>query len=128
MSSTSINTDISRRLDIVARRGDTFILHLEVLNADLIPYNLSNYKVKLSIVKERRQEPLITMYGNDNHEGLNFITNGDGFISINVPSEVTSTWREGDYVYDLSITSLFGEENKVTWLVGQFILNPDITI
>lgn len=132
MSSTVINTDISRKLDIVMRKGDTFILNLEVLDSELSPFNLTNYKVKMSIVKSRAMRPLITIYGNDYHEGLNFIINTEGLIAINVPSSITETWKEGEYIYDISLTAIgLGgdiEEVKTTWLNGKFIVNPDITI
>jgi hypothetical protein len=127
-----ISTDISRRLDIVARRGDTFILHLEVLDSELNPYNLINYKVKMSIVQSLGAKPLCTLSGNDTClvGALNHISNGDGFISIEVPSSVTKKWKDGEYLYDLSLTaiSLCGDGDKTTWLTGKFIINPDITL
>lgn len=131
MSRAQINTDISRELDIVMRKGDTFVLDLQILDSASVGFNITNYTAKMSILKGRTQRPLTTLYSTNIESLGNYITMGDGFISMHIPSEITENWKEGEYIYDLQLTSPFLEGSTprtTTWLKGKFIINPDITL
>jgi hypothetical protein len=130
VSRAQINTDISRELDIIARKGDTFILDLEIADAENNRFDVTNHTAKMSILKGRTQRPLITLYSENSAHPGSEITMGNGYVSIQVHSDVTENWKEGEYVYDLQLTSsnYAGGARTLTWLRGKFIINPDITL
>lgn len=130
MSSTVINTDISRELNIIARKGDTFMLLLQVLDSSNALFDISNYRAKMSILKGRSPRPMLTLYGGEPDQ-VNLISLGDGFVQIEVPAEQTHHWVSGTCKYDLQLTSPSGQgltERTTTWLRGTFTINPDITL
>lgn len=123
------NLDISEKLDIVCKRGDSFSMSITMTDSSGSPINNSTYVFKLMVkskdVNEGRSAGINLPVAYD--ETLVIIDNvnggADGVATFN---ETASNMQidPGTYVYDIQYTN--GTEVK-TILEGLFKVNPDVT-
>ena len=115
----SINLDIAKRLDITCRKGDTFLLTLNITDEDGVAVNLNSYAFQMEV--------------RDSSDDSVVISDSDTVITGNAQSTVgrldilipaTAVNVSGAYIYDIE-TSL--SNNIKTWLYGVFQINDDVT-
>ena len=124
-----INLDRSQRLDIICRKGDTFILNLEIKNDEGVAVNLFETTNVYSFVMEVRLSDtsataLLTPTVTISQEST-------GLVTFTVPA-ATMIVNSGLYVYDIQQTrtnSSISEVLAVEALVyGTFKINEDVTV
>lgn len=132
----ALNLDVSKRVDITVRRGDTMKLTLEVKDSDNVAVDLTTYN---DFKFEVRTDDLEDTAYADGDDGIVLSTeddsSGDKHISYSIDSSnITFTCsaanmrgvESGLYVYDLEATNSSSEVQ--TWLYGIFKVNEDITV
>jgi len=115
----SINLDISKRLDITCRKGDTFFITINITDAGGQAIDLTPYSFQLEVRDDASDSILIQT------TDIVFTKNSSstiGRLDIQIPSQYVNF--SGVYVYDLE-TTLSG--NVKTWLHGLFKVNEDVT-
>ena len=123
------NLDISEKLDIVCKRGDSFSMSITMTDSSGSPINTSDYAFKLMVKSKDLNE--------GRSAGINLPVSYDTTIlTIDVSSggsDGVATFNKsagemeidpGTYVYDIQYTN--GAEVK-TILEGLFKVNPDVT-
>lgn len=124
---TSINLDISNRVDITTRRGDTFAIELTFKdeNGDVI--DLSTGYEWLMQVRESDTSASALLNGDSTDNTKNdfgFAADSNGLLIINAPASVMSTIQGGLYVYDLQSSQ---GATVSTWIYGLFKVNEDVS-
>ena len=124
-----INLDRSQRLDIICRKGDTFILNLEIKNDEGVAVNLFETTNVYSFVMEVRLSDtsataLLTPKVTISQEST-------GLVTFTVPAE-TMIVNSGLYVYDIQQTRTNSSTSEVlaveTLVYGTFKINEDVTV
>jgi len=124
-----INLDRSQRLDIICRKGDTFILNLEIKNDEGVAVNLFETTNVYSFVMEVRLSDtsataLLTPTVTISQEST-------GLVTFTVPAE-TMIVNSGLYVYDIQQTRTNSSTSEVlaveTLVYGTFKINEDVTV
>lgn len=126
-----INLDRSQRLDIICRKGDTFILNLEIKNDSSDPANLFETTNVYTFVMEVRLSdtsatalltPVVTVSQTT-----------AGLVTFSVPAE-TMIVNSGLYVYDIQQTRTDTSSSEAavlaveTLIYGTFKINEDVTV
>lgn len=110
-----ITTDISKRLDIIARKAETFSKTIQVLNNDGTGFVFTNYSAQLVVMSYMASITPVLIF--ELGSGLTLST---GQILLEKDnSEMLINPK--DYVYFLKITD--PSDNINTWLNGKFIIN-----
>lgn len=134
-----MNLDVSKRVDITVRRGDTMKLTLEIKDSggaavDLTAYSDFKFEVRTSDTEDAAYV--------DGDDGVILSTEDDSsgskYVSSTVDSENSAKLTfecsavnmravgSGLYVYDIEATNSSSEVQ--TWLYGVFKVNEDITV
>ena len=134
---TKVNLDVSEKLNITCKRGDTFNLGLLMKDSDGDLLDVSEYQflmqVKGDVDPITGQRPLImgtADQGQPANSGDSVITNftitndDEGNVTILAASVVMAAIQPGSYVYDIQHTA---EEITTTIFEGRFIVNDDIS-
>ena len=134
---TKVNLDVSEKLNITCKRGDTFNLGLLMKDADGDLLDVSEYQflmqVKGDVDPITGQRPLIIgtsdqgqLASNDDAVPTNFsITSDDqGGVIILAAASVMAAIQPGSYVYDIQQTV---DDITTTIFEGRFIVNDDIS-
>ena len=121
----TVSVDISNRLDIIAKRGDTFELNLE-FGVAMPEHGVNSNAFEMKIATSDTVA----------HESLAFVYTSSTGDATNSKLKITSTNSEvgglspGLYVYDLQITDAEGVRftagDVKTLLYGTFKVNDDI--
>lgn len=131
-----INLDRSQRLDIICRKGDTFILNLELKDEDGVAIDLTGdpTNVYSFIMQVRLSDTSETVLLSPNVEIDNKV---DGLVTFSVPASDMSV-NAGLYVYDIQQTrqdtsrpgpdSDYQELSVETLVYGTFKINEDVTV
>ena len=120
----TVSVDISNRLDVICKRGDTFELNLE-FGVDMPEHTVSGtFDMKIATSDTATPESLTISYVSSTGEAANSklaITSSDTEIGGLAP---------GLYVYDLQVTDTSGVRFAAgaikTLLYGTFKVNDDI--
>jgi len=130
---TSVNFDISKQVNMTVRRGDSFMLTVNVTDSsgeavDLTDYTF-NMDVRTSDSRVNRNNVVLSQAGTQPGGIAVTATTTTGELIIKVLGEFTDPIPGGDYLYDLqaSGTDSSGAVTEQTWLTGDFIVNQDIT-
>lgn len=128
---TSVNLDISQRVDIICRKGDTFDLEFIIEDADGVPVDVTTPTVYTFRMEVRENStapgpPMIDTTG-DPATGFEIIGTFDGVVSVLSNATFMETVPSGTFVYDLEATKV-ADSNVQTWFYGLFKVNEDITI
>lgn len=123
------NLDISEKLDIVCKRGDTFEMTITMTNSSGTAINNSSYiftlQVKSKDLNEGRSAGINLPVSYD--QTVLTITNVNGSASGSATFLADATTMEldpGTYVYDIQYDNA-GEIKTI--LEGLFKVNPDVT-
>lgn len=117
-TNSSVNLDLSKRLDITCRKGDTFFLTLNITDENGAAIDLTSYSFEMEV---RDVSDSVIVSNSD----VTFDKNAEsttGRLDITISSSVINF--SGTYIYDLEST-LSG--NVKTWMHGVFKVNKDTT-
>jgi|TARA_R110000803_G_scaffold46425_9_gene97496 hypothetical protein len=134
-----VNLDVSEKLDITCRKGDTFSLSLTLKdsNGTALTLSTSGYEFLMQVRSSRKvmskgkmleRELVIgtVSKGRTSSQGINFTFTTDdlGVATITVDDDTMRKVTPGRYVYDLQqiVSSV-----STTILKGNFIINDDIS-
>lgn len=131
---SKVNLDVSEKLDITCRKGDTFSLTLTLKNSSGTALTLatSSYEFLMQVrarQKVKGERKLIigsSTRGKSRDEGINFAFTTDdlGNVTITATDDIMRRVEPGRYVYDLQqIVSGV----STTILRGNFMVNDDIS-
>ena len=134
MATKKAITDVAQKLNITARKGDTFRLSVTFKNAQgeaiSIPGNYTfKMQVRNSAFDDTAAGALIEISETQAAAVTNGFdtTGGAGNVVINIDSTNMNNIDGGRYVYDLQATNT--SDNSVqTWLKGNFVVNEDVTV
>ena len=131
-----INLDRSQRLDIICRKGDTFILNLELKDEEGVAIDLTGdpTNVYSFIMQVRLSDTSETVLLSPNVAIDNKV---DGLVTFSVPASDLSV-NAGLYVYDIQQTRQdtsrpgpnrdYQELSVETLVYGTFKINEDVTV
>ena len=135
MATKKAVTDVAQKLNITARKGDTFRLSVTFKNSDGTGgiAITGNYTFKMDIrdsafddsaggalISISTTQALPTTNGFDT-------SGGSGNVVINISSSSMNGIDGGRYVYDLQATNT-ADQSVQTWLKGNFVVNEDVTV
>ncbi len=124
---TSINLDISNRVDITTRRGDTFVLELTFNDEQGDPIDLSSGYEWMMQVREADTSTTAVLDGDSNDPSANdfgFAGNNNGLLTITSSASIMAGVEGGIYVYDLQSSQ---GAVVTTWMYGIFKVNEDVS-
>ena len=118
--SSVVNLDVSKRLDVTCRKGDTFSLIINVTDAAGAVVDLTTYSFKMEVrATDTSEDSTIT------NDQLTITGTSLGVITITISSSVMAAIASGLYTYDLQ-TIVSGVTQ--TWLHGVLQVNEDVTV
>jgi hypothetical protein len=124
------NLDISEKLDIVCKRGDSFSMSITMTDSSGSPINNSTYVFKLMVkskdVNEGRSAGINLPVAYDSTIlTIDGVSGGsDGVATFNETASTMAAIDPGVYVYDIQYTD---DTEVKTILEGLFKVNPDVT-
>ena len=121
---TSVNLDISKRVDITCRKGDSFSLEMMISDADGVGIDLAQYTFKMEVRETDTSSVFLLSSINDDFQFYNNANGAEGALEI-VASSTAMEVESGLYVYDIQATT---GTQVTTWFYGIFKINEDITI
>lgn len=117
----SVNLDVSQRLDITCRKGDTFSLTLNITDPEGNAITLAGYNFQMEVRDASSDSIIIPTTDFLFTKDANSTT---GKLNITASAAIMNT--SGTYVYDLE-SELISSSEIQTWLYGLFTINEDIT-
>jgi hypothetical protein len=118
--SSVVNLDVSKRLDVTCRKGDTFSLIINVTDAAGAVVDLTTYSFKMEVrATDTSEDSTIT------NDQLTITGTSLGVITITIPAIIMAGIASGLYTYDLQ-TIVSGVTQ--TWLHGVLQVNEDVTV
>ncbi len=135
---SKLNLDVSEKLDITCKKGDTFNLALLLKDSSgtALTLSTSNYEFLMQVRGRksgaRKLRPLIMGTASkgksaETREGVNNFTvtiDDSGNATFSASDKIMSRIPAGRYVYDIQQTV---NEVSTTILEGNFIVNDDIS-
>jgi len=137
---TKVNLDVSEKLNITCKKGDTFNLGLLMKNSSGDPIDLQSARYEFLMQVRGEKDPVTgerpLIIGTDSKGKLaqreedgfsrNFsiTTDSSGNVTIKALSSVMEQVPSGSYVYDIQQTV---SEITTTIFEGRFIVNDDIS-
>jgi hypothetical protein len=131
MAITSVNLDISKRVDITCRKGDTFTLEFTIKDSDGAALDVTTpsvYTFKME-VRETDTTPGGAVIGTtgDTSTGFNILGTSAGLVTASSSASFMATVSSGIYVYDLEATKV-DDSSVQTWFYGIFKINEDVAV
>lgn len=131
MATNKANLDIAQKLNITARKGDTFRLSVTFKDNSGNAVGVSDYtyrmQVRSSATDDTASGAIIEISGDSLSDGFD-TSGGGGKVVINIPASKMSEVDGGKYVYDLEATNTADTSLVQTWLRGVFSVNEDVTV
>ena len=135
MATKKAVTDVAQKLNITARKGDTFRLSVTFKGSGGTAIGITdNYTFKMQVRSSAFDDTdsgaLITILETSSTAPVanGFDTSGgSGNVVINISSGTMNAIDGGRYVYDLQATNT-GDNSVQTWLKGNFVVNEDVTV
>lgn len=127
MATKKAVTDIAQKLNITARKGDTFRLSVTFTDSSNNAIGTTDYTYRMQI----RSSAFDDSAGGAiiNIGDSSFDTSGTGgTVVITIGSAVMAGIDGGRYVYDLEATNITDTSLVQTWLKGNFVVNEDVTV
>lgn len=132
MASKKANLDVAQRLNITARKGDTFRLKVTFTDSSNTPIAVSNYTYRLQVRDSADDNSaagaLIDLSGSASVNLDGFEVGSSGDVTIHISSGTMSNIDGGKYVYDLEAKHNTDNSLVQTWLKGSFVVNEDVTV
>ena len=124
------NLDTSARLDIICRKGDTFILDMD-FGESVTPSGTNSFSMHVRETDTSEGNDNIVIDVNDDNVAISANDSGvaNARMVITIPSSVMSTITSLNYVYDIQRTNTPTGQTPVvkTLLFGILRVNEDIT-
>lgn len=136
---TKVNLDVSEKLNITCKKGDTFNLGLVMKDANGDALDVSTYRFLMQVKgdpdPDTGERPLIIGTASEgklaqrDRDGLatNFTITSDenGNVTINAAANIMELIAAGSYVYD--IQQINNIDVTTTIFEGRFIINDDVS-
>ena len=136
--STKVNLDVSEKLNITCKRGDTFSLGLLMKDANGVALNVSSYvflmQVKGDADPVTGERPLIMgtnqigrkarAEGDDLPTNFDIESDASGNVTITALASIMAKIAPASYVYDIQQSV---NDVVTTTFEGRFIVNDDIS-
>ena len=106
-------------LNLTIEQGTDFEVTFTVRNRDNTPLNLLSYNV-LSYLRKHYSSSVYKQFT------VNFLDRVNGKISLSMPDNITSTLKEGRYVYDVVLISPNDKRTRV--IQGMDIVSPGVVV
>ena len=134
MATKKAVTDVAQKLNITARKGDTFRLSVTFKDSGGNAIGITdNYTFKMQVrssaFDDTASGALIEISTTQNStiaDGFD-TSGGSGNVIINISSGTMNAIDGGRYVYDLQATNV-ADNSVQTWLKGNFVVNEDVTV
>ena len=117
----SINLDISKRVDITCRKGDSFQIQLTFTDDSGQAMDVGDHTFKMSVKQTGTSVDDVIA-----HDSLNYVVVNLNELTVTCPYSVMETVQSGVFVYDLQSKDTSQDFVK-TWIYGIFKINEDIT-
>tara|TARA_R100000541_G_scaffold13114_1_gene21943 strand:- start:264 stop:680 length:417 start_codon:yes stop_codon:yes gene_type:complete len=133
---SKVNLDVSEKLDITCRKGDTFALTVTLKDSSGTALTLSTdkYKFLMQVWSSGRRatSPIIgsTNLGKKVDNSFEeFVIDDSGNVTISATSATMRNVNAGRYTYDLQyvLPTTSGVDTHTTILRGSFIVNDDVS-
>ena len=120
-STSKFDNNVAQRLDIETRVGDTLSMVINVTDENNDAIDLSSHTFKMEVRTE---------YGNTDSPviadtDITITGTSGGVLTVGIADTIMAAIDEGTYVYDLEIVA---DSVKTTWLEGEFVVTPHVTI
>lgn len=122
-SNLSVNLDVSKRLDISCRKGDTFSLVISATDSAGDPIDFGAYTDMLIQVRPTDEDtgtPVLEFLW-----PANFNVATVGQVAAEQDAATMAAVTAGTYVYDFQMTDAGG--NVATWFYGLFTIIDDVS-
>lgn len=134
MATKKAVTDVAQKLNITARKGDTFRLSVTFKDSGGTPIGITdNYEFKMQVRSSAFDDTasgalieISTTQDSAISDGFD-TSGGSGNVVINMSSNTMNAIDGGRYVYDLQATNI-NDQSVQTWLKGNFVVNEDVTV
>jgi len=129
-----VNLDTAKRVDITCRKGDTFLLDLDITDSEGNALDLSSYTFKMEVRindssdgGEGDSDLILTTTDDDNssNKQITYTKDDSGNLTFTVSASNMAGVESGLYVYDIQ-SDIGGVVS--TWLYGIFKINEDVSI
>jgi LEA14-like dessication related protein len=111
---------IPAKLNLVCPQGTTFLKTFRVYDENDAPFDLTGYTAAMQVRDKYSSANYLFQVTTGN--GITIV---DNIITVEVHYSVTTTFLEGDYVWDIEITSPTDKRDRV--LQGIFMVTPEVT-
>lgn len=137
--SNVVNLDVSKRVDIICRKGDTFKLEIDLKDSTGTAVLSDAYTFKMEVRTADYEnnaysttgdaDTTIVLSTEDTSPLVKKIvpTVTTGKVEFGVTNTIMKTVSSGMYVYDIEAISTSTSESQ-TWLYGTFKVNEDISV
>tara|TARA_R100000951_G_scaffold115284_2_gene122881 strand:- start:1885 stop:2301 length:417 start_codon:yes stop_codon:yes gene_type:complete len=131
-----VNLDVSERLDITCRKGDTFSLTVTLKDSSgtALPLVTDSYSFLMQVwdYSKKSKDPVL---GSSNlgkkvdNSFEAFVLDDSGNVTISASASTMRTIKPGKYTYDLQyvLPTTSGVDTHTTVLRGSFIVNNDVS-
>ena len=134
MATKKAVTDVAQKLNITARKGDTFRLSVTFKDSGGTAIGITdNYTFKMQVRSSAFDDTasgalieISTTQASAISDGFD-TSGGSGNVVINMSSNTMNAIDGGRYVYDLQATNT-NDQSVQTWLKGNFVVNEDVTV
>ena len=132
MATKKAITDVAQKLNITARKGDTFRLSVTFKDTFGNGISVGAYTYRMQVRNSPEDDSAggaIINIANTQDSPIveGFDTSGSPTLVINIAASTMAGIDGGRYVYDLEATSTSGSLIQ-TWLKGNFVVNEDVTV
>ena len=131
-----VNLDVSEKLDITCRKGDTFSLTVTLKDSAgvAIPLVTNGYSFLMQVWNSGRKGASPAIGSNNlgrkvDNSFETFVIDNSGNLTITATASTMRKVRAGKYVYDLQsvLPTSSGVDTHSTVLKGSFVVNEDIS-
>jgi len=131
-----VNLDVSEKLDITCRRGDTFSLTVTLKNSAGTALQLvtDKYSFLMQVwnYSKKIKSPVlgsVNLGEKSDNSFEEFVIDDSGNVTISATSDTMKKIKPGKYTYDLQyvLPTTSGVDTHTTVLRGSFIVNDDVS-
>ena len=123
---TSVNLDISKRVDIVCRKGNTFNLELLIKDALGVVIDVSTPTMYTFKMEVRETDTSAATIIDTSAAGFTITGTNLGVVEITTTAAIMAAVNAGLFVYDFPATKA-SDSSVQTWLYGTFRVNEGVT-
>ena len=131
----AVNLDISERVDVTCRKGDSLSLVINITDSDGDAVDLSSYTFVFEVRASDSSNAtftagdatihLSTLASGGNNQYCTAAGTAAGVLTITAAADKMANISSGMYVYDIQATT---GSSVQTWLHGIFKVNEDVSV